>query len=128
MRELGTFVVVYPCSALVHQHSLRRDTTGKIVGYNAPIQFLIFEDQNGKGTFPVFSDGDLSVRFKAASGGFDDFLTLQIPTPAMLIDILKQCRGNADAMSFDQPKMREKPFAIWPLEYAIQKLEAGELL
>jgi hypothetical protein len=126
MRELGTFAVVYPCWALVQNDSLRRDMAGKIVGYNTPVKFLIIEDQEGRGTFPVFSDGDLSIRFKTASGGYDNYLTLQIPTPAMLIDILKRSRGCADAMSFDQPTMREKPFAIWPMEYAIRKLEAGQ--
>jgi hypothetical protein len=88
----------------------------------------VTEDQKGNGTFPVFSDGDLAARFKLESGGFDDYLTLQIPTPAMLADILKQSRGSVDAVSFDQPKMGAKPFAIWPLEYAIQKVETGELL
>ena len=41
---------------------------------------------------------------------------------------LKQSRGNVDSMSFDQPKLGAKPFAIWPLEHAIRKLEAGEPL
>lgn len=126
MRELGTFAVVYPCWALVHRDSFRRDAGGKIVGYNVPVKILIIDDKDSNGTVPIFSDGDLSTRFKADSGDFDEYLTLNVPTPAMLIDILKQCRGEADAMSFDQPKMRGKPFAIWPLEYAIRKLEAGE--
>jgi hypothetical protein len=128
VRELGTIAVVYRCWAFVHTDSLRRDGAGKIVGYNAPVKFLVMEDQKGNGTFPVFSDGDLTARFKKEFGGFDDYLTLKIPTPAMLVDILKQSRGSINAMSFDQPKMGAKPFAIWPLEFAIQKLEAGELL
>jgi hypothetical protein len=126
MRELGTFAVVYPCWALVHRDSFCRDASGEIVGYKAPVEILVIDDKDGNGTVPIFSDGDLSVRFKADSGGFRNYLTLNVPTPAMLIDILKQCRGAADAMSFDQPKMGAKPFAIWPLEYAIQKLEAGD--
>jgi hypothetical protein len=37
-------------------------------------------------------------------------------------------RGIADAMSFDQRQVPDRPYAIWPLEYAIQKIEAGEQL
>jgi hypothetical protein len=128
MRELGTFVVVYPCWALVRKDSFTRDEAGKITGYAATVKALVLDDQAGGTTVPIFSDGDLAARFKKDSGGFDDFLTLKVLTPEMLVSILKQNCGVADAMSFDQPKMRSKPFAIWPLEHAIQKLEDGEML
>jgi len=88
----------------------------------------VLDNQSGGTTVPILSDGDLAARFKKDSGGLADFLTLKVPNREMLVSILKQTRGAADAMSFDQPKMRSKPFAIWPLDYAIQKLEAGEML
>jgi hypothetical protein len=128
MHDLGTFVVVYPCWALVQKDSFTRDLAGKITGYAETVKVLVLDDKTGGTTVPIFSDGDLAARFKRDSEGFDDFLTLKAPTPEMLVSILKQNRSTADAMSFDQPKMGSKPFAIWPLEYAIQKLEAGEML
>lgn len=128
MRELDSFVVVYPCWALVHKDSFTRDAAGKITGYATTVKVFVIDDQTGGTTVPIFSDGDLAARFKKDSGGFDDFLTLKVPSPDMLVSVLKQNRGVADAMSFDQPRMHSKPFAIWPLEYAIRRLEAGELL
>ena len=128
MREPGTFVVVYPCWALVHKDSFTRDAAGRIIGYAATFKVLVLDDQTSGTTVPIFSDGDLAARFKKDSGGFDNFLTLKVPSPEMLVSILKQNRGVADAMSFDQTKMFSRPFAIWPIEYAIEKLEAEEML
>src|SRR5947209_12558016 len=31
---------------------------------NAPVKILIIDDKDGNGTVPIFSDGDLSTRFK----------------------------------------------------------------
>jgi hypothetical protein len=127
MRELGTFVVVYPCWVLMRKDSFGRDESGRRA-WNSPVNLLLIDNKGGSSTVPIFSDGDLAVRFKTESGGFDEFLTVKVPTPEMLISILEQNRNEADSMSFDQPKLPGKPFAIWPIEYAIHRLRAGELL
>jgi hypothetical protein len=125
MRELGTFVVVYPCWVLMRKDSFGEDEHGRRT-WKSPVKLLLIDNEGGNSTVPVFSDGDLAVRFKKESGGYEDFLTVKVPTPKMLVSILEQNRSEADSMSFDQPKIPGKPVAIWPLDYAIQRLEAGQ--
>lgn len=128
MHELGTFLVTYPCRALVHKDSIVRDTTGKPIGYTSPMKFLVLDDKTGGTTFPLFTDADLASRFKQALGGMKDMEIVAVTSPKMLADSLRMVQGIADAMSFDQPQVPGRPYAIWPLEYAIQKIEAGEQL
>lgn len=128
MHELGTFLVTYPCWALVHKDSILRDAANKPVSYTSPMKFLVLDDKTGGTTFPLFTDGDLASRFKKASGGMEDMRIVEVSTPEMLAGSLRMVRGIADAMSFDQRQVPGCPYAIWPLEYAIQKIEAGEQL
>jgi hypothetical protein len=128
MRELRTFVVTYPCWALVHRDSIVRDTSGKPVSYTSPIKFLMLDDRKGGTTLPLFTDADLASRFKKESGGMEDMKVVAVTSPKMLVETLEMARGAADAMSFDQPKLGARPYAIWPLEYAIQRIEAGQPL
>lgn len=128
MHELGAFLVTYPCWALVHKDSILRDATNKPVAYTSPMKFLVLDDKTGGTTFPLFTDGDLASRFKKASGGMEDMRIVEVSSPEMLAGSLRMVRGVADAMSFDQPQIPGRPYAIWPLEYAIQKIEAGEQL
>jgi hypothetical protein len=128
MRDLGTFVITYPCWAIVHKHSIVRDANNKPIAYTSPIQFMVIDDNKGGTTFPVFTDADLADRYLKASDNSEDFKIVAVTSPQMLASALKACRGIADAMSLDQPKLFSKPYAIWPLEYAIQKIEAGEQL
>ena len=128
MHELGTFVVTYPCWALVHKDSIVRDAAGKRTGVTSPMQLLVLDDTSGGSMFPLFTDGDLAARFKKASGGMEDFVIFPVKSPEMLADALRMVRGQADAVTLDKPELRGKPYAIWPLEYARQKIEAGENL
>ena len=125
MHELGTFVVTYPCWALVHKDSIIRDAANKPT---SPMHFLSLDDTSGGGMFPVFTDGDLAARFKKASGGMEDYVIFALKTPEMLAHALRMVRGAADAVTLDKPELRGKPYAIWPIDYAIQKIEAGENL
>ena len=126
MHKLGTFVVTYPCWALVHKDSIIRDAAGKPTGVTSPMRLLVLDDASGASMFPVFTDGDLAARFKKASGGMADFVILAITSPKMLADALRMIRGEADALALDKPEARGKPYAIWPLEYALRRIEAGE--
>lgn len=93
-----------------------------------PISFLVVDDKSGGTTFPVFTDGDLASRFLKELGGMADMKIVAATSPQMLASALKACRGIADAVSFDQPQTVGRMPRIWPLEYAIQKIEAGEQL
>ena len=128
MRELGTFLVTYPCWALVHKDSIVRDSSGKPISYTSPVEFLVLDDDKGGSTLPLFTDGDLASRFRKESGGMEDMEIVAVTSAKMLVETLEMARDTADAMSFDQPKMRARPYAIWPLKYAIQRIEADELL
>jgi hypothetical protein len=128
MHELGTFVVTYPCWALVHKDSIVRDAAGKPTGVTSPMKLLVLDDSSGGSMFPLFTDGDLAARFKKATGGLEDFVILAVKDPEMMADGLRMVRGIADTVTLDKPQLRGKPYAIWPLEYAIQKVEAGEPL
>jgi hypothetical protein len=44
----------------------------------------------------------------------------------MLSEALQMVRGHANAFSFDQPKLGTRPYAIWPLEYAIERIQADQ--
>ena len=46
----------------------------------------------------------------------------------MMADGLRMVRGTADTVTLDKPEMKGKPYAIWPLEYAIRRVEAGDPL
>jgi len=113
---------------MVHQDSIVRGANGEPISYTSPIEFLVLDDKSGGTTLPLFTDGDLASRFKKASGGMDDMTIVAATSPKMLASLLKTARGTEDAMSFDRPRVPTRPYAIWPLEYAIQKIEAGELL
>lgn len=128
MHELGTFVVTYPCWALVHKDSIIRDAANKVTGVTSPMRFLSLDDTSGGGMFPVFTDGDLAARFRKASGGMEDYVIFALKSPEMLADALRMIRGSADAVTLDKPELRGKPYGIWPIDYAIQKIEAGENL
>jgi len=128
MHELGTFVVTFPCWALVHKDSIVRDVAGKPTGVTSPMQLLVLDDTSGGSMFPLFTDGDLAARFKKASGGMEDFVIFAVKSPKMLADALRMVRGEADAVTLDKPELRGKPYAIWPFEYALRKIEAGENL
>jgi hypothetical protein len=128
MHELGTFVVTYPCWALVHKDSIVRDAAGKPTGVTSPMKLLVLDDSSGGSMFPLFTDGDLAARFKKATGGLEDFVIFAVKDPEMMAAGLRTVRGIADTVTLDKPQLRGKPYAIWPLEYAIQKVEAGEPL
>lgn len=128
MHELGTFVVTYPCWALIHKDSIIRDATGKPTGVTSPMQLLVLDDSTGKSMFPVFTDADLASRFKKATGGLDDFVIFAVKDAAMMSAGLRMVRGEADALTLDKPQMTGRPYAIWPLEYALEKVEAGQPL
>lgn len=78
--------------------------------------------------FPLFTDGDLAARFKTASGGLDAFVIFTIKDARIMADGLRMVRGVADTVTLDNPEVKGKPYAIWPLEYAIQRVEASEPL
>lgn len=126
MRELGTFAVTYPCWALVHKNSIVRDNNGKPVGFNFPIAFMVIDNKPSGTTFPVFTDGDLAQRFLLTLPDRADYKIIAVDSSKMLADALEASRKVADSMSFDQPRLGTGPYAIWPLEYAIQKIKAGE--
>jgi hypothetical protein len=128
MRELGTFVVTYPCWAFVHKDSIVRDAAGKPTGVTSPIKLIVLDDSSGGSMFPLFTDSDLAARFKKASGGLDDFVIFAVKDAKMLADGLRMVRGIADTVTLDKPEFRGKPYVIWPLEYAIQRVEAGKPL
>lgn len=128
MHELGTFVVTYPCWALVHKDSIVRDAMGGVTGVTSPMKLLVLDDTSGGSMFPLFTDGDLAARFMKASGGLQDFVIFAVKSPEMLANGLRMVRGMADTVTLDKPEFRGKPYAIWPLEYAIRKIEAGENL
>lgn len=128
MHELGTFVVTYPCWALVHNDSIVRDAAGKPTGVTSPMKLLVLDDSSGGSMFPLFTDGDLAARFKKATGGLEDFVIFAVKDPDMMAAGLRMVRGIADTVTLDKPQLRGKPYAMWPLEYAIQKVEAGEPL
>jgi hypothetical protein len=126
VRELGTFAVTYPCWVLVHKRSIVLDDNDKPVRFIFPISFLILDNRDAPSTFPVFSDGDLAARFRKTQADGADFKIVAADSPQMLASALEASRGHVDSMSFDQPKLGGGPYAIWPLEYAIQKIRAGE--
>jgi len=128
MHELRTFELTYPCWALVHKDSIIRDATGRPTGVTSPIRLLVLPDSSGESMFPLFTDGDLAYRFKEASGGLSDFLIFAVKDATMLADGLRMVRGIADTMTLDKPEVKGKPYAIWPIEYAIRRVEAGEAL
>jgi hypothetical protein len=92
------------------------------------MKLLVLDDNSGGAMFPLFTDADLAARFKKASGGLEDFVILAVKSPEMLVDGLKMVRGVADAITLDKPEVRGKPYAIWPLEYALRSIEAGKNL
>jgi hypothetical protein len=128
MHELGTFELVYPCWALVHKDSIVRDAAGKPTGVTSPTKLLTLDDTSGGGMFPLFTDGDLAARFKKASGGLDDFVIFAVKDAKMMADALRMVRGITDTVTLDKKEIKGKPYAIWPLEYAIQRVESGEPL
>lgn len=77
---------------------------------------------------PLFTDSVLPARFKKASGGLDDFVIFAVKDAGMMADGLRMVRGVASTVTLDKPELKGKPYAIWPLEYAIQRVEAGEPL
>jgi hypothetical protein len=92
------------------------------------MKLLVLDDSSGGSMFPLFTDGDLAARFKKATGGLEDFVIFAVKDPEMMAAGLRTVRGTADTVTLDKPQLRGKPYAIWPLEYAIQKVEAGEPL
>ncbi|MCA9075829.1 MAG: hypothetical protein KDA93_12400 [Planctomycetaceae bacterium] len=128
MHELGTFELTYPCWALVHKDSIVSDGAGRPTGVTSPIKLLVLDDSSGGSMFPLFTDGDLAARFKKASGGLDDFVIFAVKDATMMADGLRMVRGTADTVTLDKPEMKGKPYAIWPLEYAIRRVEAGDPL
>ncbi len=128
MHELGTFVLVYPCWALVQKDSIVRDAAGKPISLTAPIRLLVIDDTSGGSMIPLFTDGDLAARFKKASGGMTDFVIFAVKDAGMMANWLRMVRGIADAVTLDKPELRGRPCAIWPLEYALQRIEAEEPL
>ena len=77
---------------------------------------------------PLFTDGDLAARFKKASGGLDGFVIFAVKDAGMMADSLRMVHGIADTVTLDKPEVKGKPYAIWPLEYAIQRVKAGKPL
>ncbi len=128
MHEPGTFALTYPCWALVHEDSMVRDTSGKVVSVRSPMRFLVLDDSSGGSMFPLFTDGDLASRFKKASGGLDDFVIFALKTPDDLVYALRMLPGTVDTVTLDKPELRGRPYAIWPRGYAIQRIEAREPL
>ncbi|QDU41709.1 hypothetical protein Mal52_01620 [Symmachiella dynata] len=128
MHELGTFELTYPCWALVHKDSIVSDEAGRPTGVTSPIKLLVFDDSSGGSMFPLFTDSDLAARFKKASSGLDDFVILAVKDATMMADGLRMVRGTADTVTLDKPEVKGKPYAIWPLEYAIRRVEAGDPL
>jgi len=112
----------------VHKDSIIRDSAGRPTGVTSPIRLLVLPDSSGGSMFPLFTDGDLASRFKKASGGLDDFVIFMVKDAKMMADGLRMVRGVADTVTLDKAEVKGKPFAIWPLEYAIQRVEAGEPL
>jgi hypothetical protein len=128
MHELGTFVVTYPCWALVHKDSIVRDAAGKPITVTSPMKLLVLDDTSGGSMFPLFTDADLAARYKKKSGGLEDFVIFAVKDPQMMIAGLEMVRGEADAVTLDKPETRGKPYAIWPIDYAIQRIKSGEPL
>lgn len=128
MHELATFELTYPCWALVHKDSIVHDAAGRPTGVTSPIKLLVRDDSSGGSMFPLFTDADLAARFKKASRGLDDFVIFAVKDAGMMADGLRMVRGVAYTVTLDKPEVNGKPYAIWPLEYAIQRVEAGEPL
>jgi hypothetical protein len=128
VHELGTFVVTYPCWALVHKDSIVRDAGGKASGVTSPMKLLVLDETSGGAMFPLFTDADLAARFKRASGGLDDFVIFAVKSPEMLAAGLRMVQGVADAVTLDKPEANGKPYAIWRIDYALKRIEAGENL
>jgi hypothetical protein len=124
MHELGTFVVTYPCWALVHKDCIVRNAAGKPTSVTSPMRLLVIDDTSGGSMFPLFTDGDLAARFKKASGGMDDFVIFAVKDAKIMADGLRMVRGIADTVTLDKTELRGRPYAIWPLEYVLQRVEA----
>lgn len=125
MHERGTFVVTYPCRALVHKNSIVRAPAGKPTGVTSPMKLLLLDDSSGGSMFPLFTDADLASRFKKASGDLQDFVIFAVKDLEMMAAGLRMVSGEADALILDKPEMNGRPYAIWPLEYALNRVEAG---
>lgn len=128
MHDLGTFVVTYPCWALVHKDSIIRDGSGKPTSVTSPMRLLVLDDSSGGSMFPLFTDSDLASRFKKVTGGLDDFVIIAVKDAKMMAAGLEMVRGQADTLTLDKPEMKGRPYAIWPLEYAIHRIETGQPL
>lgn len=128
MIELGTFIMSYPCWALLHKDCVIRDAKGRPVNVTRPVQIFVMDDSSGGAMVPLFTDEDLAERFMGASGGMEDFVAYPLSSDRIVLDALRSVRGNADAVTLDKPKFGGKPYAIWPIDYAIQRIEAGEPL
>lgn len=125
MHELGTFVVTYPCWALVHRDSIVRDAAGKPTGVTSPMKLLVLDASSGGSMFPLFTDADLASRFKKASADLKDFVIFAVKDAEMMAAGLQMVRGVADALTLDKPETKGRPYAIWPLEYALERVESG---
>jgi hypothetical protein len=126
MRELGTFAVIYPCWVLVHKDSIVLDDSGKPVRFSFPIAFCVIDNKPSGTTFPVFSDGDLAHRFRQTLADGADYKIIEVDSPERLASALEASQAHADSVSFDQPQLGTGPYAIWPIEYAIEKIRAEE--
>jgi hypothetical protein len=105
-----------------------RDAAGKPISITSPIKLLVIDDTSGGSMFPLFTDEDLAARFKKASGGMDDFVIFAVKDARMMAAGLQMMRGIADTVTLDKPELRGRPYAIWPLEYALQRIETEKPL
>jgi hypothetical protein len=129
MQELGTYIVTYPCWAFATKESFVRNDAGKVSRFAEKIGLLVISDTSRGDMFPVFTDSDLAVRFKEASSpSYDGDEIFAIKTPSMFASILRMAKVSADALTLDKPAFSGKPFAIWPIDYAIEQIEAGQNL
>lgn len=126
--ELGTFALTYPCYILLHEDSFPHDEAGRPTGPITLMKCYVIDHDGGKAMFPFFTDGDLAVRFLRASGEAKEWKVVAAHNAEMLISAIEGTRGTCDSVTVDKPAMLGKPFRIWPIEYAIEKIHANEHL
>lgn len=124
MRELGTFVIKYPCWILIHKDSVEFDVNGEPFDIKKPITVCVIDDTSGGAMFPLFTTVELAEQFQKTSSDYEGYVAFPLSTRKILVDALWTARGHADAVTFDKPAFRGKPIAIWPIGYAIERVEA----
>jgi hypothetical protein len=120
------FHVTYPSWMLVKKDCVARNSDGTVRFVKKP-NWLVFTDDQGEESVPVFTDEDTAASYCQVSNHSDDAEAIPVADAQELAYILARIEGTgvATLVVFDPKKDVGAARCVWPIDYAVERLRKG---